>query len=104
MTVEDITFSLFAFCNSARVFAYIPQIVTALKDSNGAAAISCTTWWLFLVAHLSTVAYALVNQSDWRLAACFAMNAACCVAILAVTYHKRRMVAHSEVHSILVQR
>jgi hypothetical protein len=38
------------------------------------------TWFLFLLAHLSTVAYALINRSDWGLAACFAINAVCCVA------------------------
>ena len=45
---------------------------------------------LFLVAHLSTVAYALINRSDWGMAACFAINAICCVAILAIAYWKRR--------------
>jgi hypothetical protein len=90
MTIEDMTLGLFAVCNGLRVFAYFPQIVAAATDRNGATAISCTTWWLFLLANLSTIAYAVVNQSDWRLAACFMANAACCIAILAVTYCKRR--------------
>jgi hypothetical protein len=47
------------------------------------------TWFLFLLAHLSTVAYAIINRSDWGLAACFATNAMCCVAILAIAYWKR---------------
>jgi hypothetical protein len=90
MNLEDVTLGLFAICNGIRVLAYVPQIVAAARDRNGATAIACTTWWLFLVANLSTIAYALVNQSDWRLAACFTANAACCIAILSVTYHKRR--------------
>jgi uncharacterized protein with PQ loop repeat len=90
MRLEDITLALFAACNFIRVFAYIPQIHKAATDVNGASAISCTTWTLFLVAHLSTVAYALVNQSDWWLAACFASNALCCIAILAIAYWKGR--------------
>jgi hypothetical protein len=64
--------------------------VKAATDKNGASSISCTTWTLFLLAHLSTVTYALINRSDWGLAACFAINAVCCVAILAVAYWKRR--------------
>ncbi len=90
MSLEEITLGAFAACNSLRIVAYIPQIRKAATDENGASAISCTTWVLFLVAHLSTVAYAIVNRSDWGLAACFAANAVCCLAIVAVAYCKRR--------------
>jgi len=90
MGLEDVTLWLFAFCNSVRVLAYVPQIRKAGADRHGASAISCTTWSLFLMAHLSTVAYALVNRGDWGLAACFVANALGCVAIIAVTYWKRR--------------
>jgi hypothetical protein len=90
MRLEDITLALFAACNFVRVFAYVPQIHKAATDVNGASAISRTTWALFLVAHVSTVAYALVNRSDWWLAACFASNALCCIAILAIAYWKGR--------------
>jgi hypothetical protein len=90
MPLEEITLALFAACNSIRVVAYIPQVLKAATDRNGASSISMMTWALFLVAHLSTVAYALVNRSDLGLAACFAINAACCAAILAVACRKRR--------------
>ena len=90
MQLEEITLMLFAACNSLRIVAYIPQIRKAATDLNGASAISCTTWALFLIAHLSTVAYALVNRSDWSLAACFAGNAVCCVAILIIAFLNRR--------------
>jgi Flp pilus assembly protein TadB len=90
MSLEEITLSTFAACNSLRVIAYIPQIRKAATDQNGASAISYTTWTLFLLAHLSTVAYAIVNRSDWGLAACFATNAVCCLVIVAVAYCKRR--------------
>ena len=93
MASEEVTLALFAACNGVRIVAYLPQLYKAATDENGAAAISCTTWALFLVAHLSTVTYALVNQADWGLAVCFAGNAACCVAILAVTWRKRRAAA-----------
>src|SRR5262245_41569089 len=47
-------------------------------------------WFLFLVANLSTVTYALINRSDLGLAACFTGNALCSAAILLITYSKRR--------------
>jgi len=90
MSLEEITLGVFAACNTLRIFAYIPQIRKAATDENGASAVSCTTWMLFLVAHVSTVAYAIVNRSDWGLAACFAANAVCCLAIVAVACCKRR--------------
>jgi hypothetical protein len=90
MTLEEVTLALFTACNSMRIVAYVPQIVKAAADKSGASSISMTTWLLFLIAHLSTVAYALVNRSDWGLAAAFAGNAACSVAILAIAYWKRR--------------
>ena len=90
MPLENITLALFAVCNSIRVFAYIPQIRKAAIDRNGASAISYTTWALFLVTHVATVAYALVNRGDFWLAICFAGNALCCFAILAIAYWKRR--------------
>src|SRR5262245_49434046 len=90
MRLEEITLALFATSNSLRILAYIPQLRKAATDENGASAISYTTWSLFLLAHLSTVAYALVNRADWWLALCFAGNALCCVAILTMTHLNRR--------------
>ena len=54
MPVEEITLLLFAACNSVRVIAYVPQILKAATDKNGASSISFMTWSLFLLAHLST--------------------------------------------------
>jgi uncharacterized protein with PQ loop repeat len=93
MPLEEITLLLFAACNSVRVVAYVPQILKAATDKNGASSISFMTWSLFLFAHLSTVAYAIINRSDWGLASCFAINAVCCVAILVIAYRKRRSYA-----------
>ena len=90
MSLEEITMALFAACNSIRCRCLHSTNSQAVADKNGASSISFTTWILFLVAHASTVAYALVNRSDLGLAACFAVNALCCVAILAVAYWKRR--------------
>lgn len=85
----DIALAAFALCNSIRVFAYVPQIVSVARDRNGATAISYTTWGLFALSHLSTVAYAILTLDDWRMAAVFAANAACCTIILGLTALKR---------------
>ena len=102
MTLEEVTMALFAVCNAVRILAYIPQIRKAATDENGATAISYTTWALFLVANMSTVAYAVVNRSDWLLAACFLFNALCCVVIIVTAFvnrrgYYRRMRARSQV-------
>jgi hypothetical protein len=38
MTIADITFVAFTFCNSLRILAYIPQITKAITDQSGAEA------------------------------------------------------------------
>jgi uncharacterized protein with PQ loop repeat len=95
MPLEEITLLLFTACNSIRVVAYVPQILKAATDKNGASSISFMTWSLFLLAHLSTVAYAIINRSDWGLAACFTINAVCCIVILVIAHWKRRSHAKS---------
>jgi hypothetical protein len=90
MQIEEFTLMMFAACNGIRIFAYLPQIHKAATDPNGASAISRTTWALFLAANTSTAFYALVNQSDAWLSACFAANAVCCAAILAAAYWRGR--------------
>jgi hypothetical protein len=88
MYLDDVTMTLFAACNGIRVLGYLPQIWKAATDSNGASAVSRMTWALFLLAHLSTIAYALVNRQDVWLAVCFAGNAMGCLAILGVAWWK----------------
>ena len=89
MLLEELTFAAFAACNSVRVIAYLPQIYKAATNRNGASAISCLTWSLFLFANISTTAYALINRADVWMAVCFALNALCCLVILATAFMKR---------------
>jgi hypothetical protein len=91
MSVEpaDVALVVFTACNTARVFAYLPQIVKISQDTQGAAAISYMTWGLFGVSHLSTVAYAVLVVDDWRMAAVFAANTGCCIIIVGLTAWKR---------------
>jgi hypothetical protein len=89
VTPADVALGLFTLCNTIRVFAYVPQLVRIRQDQHGASAISYTTWGLFLVSNLSTVAYGLMVVNDWWLVVVFAANAAFCVAILGLTAWKR---------------
>ncbi len=90
MSPAEVTLLLFTACNTLRVLAYVPQIVRIARDHEGAKAISYTTWGLFALSHLSTVAYAVVHVGDVTLAFVFGGNTAACIAILGLTYWKRR--------------
>jgi hypothetical protein len=89
MTVADITLAVFTLFNSLRFLAYVPQIAKAIKDQSGAEAISFGTWALFLVSHLSAMAYAIVNQGDWAMAILFLSNAVGCGVIIVIAGWKR---------------
>jgi hypothetical protein len=81
---------LFTATNTVRALAYIPQILKAARDENGASAISYTTWGLFLLSHLTTIIYAVVYLGDAIMALVFFGNAIACLAIVTVTFVKRR--------------
>jgi len=91
VTSAEIALAVFAVCNGVRVIAYVPQIVAVARDSSGASAISYTTWGLFAVSHLSTVAYALLVLNDRRMAAVFIANTVCCLVIVGLTAWKRAL-------------
>jgi len=96
MTSAEIALALFALCNSVRVFAYVPQIIAVARDPGGASAISYTTWGLFAISHVSTVAYAVMVVDDWRMVAVFTANALCCMLIVALTAWKRALFAAAQ--------
>ena len=89
MTLADVTLAVFTLFNTLRFLAYVPQIARALKDHSGAQAISLGTWSLFLVSHLSAMAYAVVNQHDWTMATLFLLNGIGCALIIAIATIKR---------------
>jgi len=71
---------------------YVRQLeeqAEAATDGDGAKAISITTWVLFLISNATAMAYALVNQADWMMAAMFLANAVGCSAIILVGAWKR---------------
>jgi hypothetical protein len=83
----------FTVMNSLRVLAYVPQMLKAARDENGASAVSYSTWTLFLMSHLTTIAYALVCPGDVVMALIFLANAVACLTIIAITFLKRRRYA-----------
>ncbi|WP_293809271.1 hypothetical protein [uncultured Bosea sp.] len=90
MTAAELAATAFALCNAVRALAYLPQILRIIQDPDGARAISCATWSLFAISHLTTVAYALLAAHDWTMAAVFGVNALACATIIGLTLYKRR--------------
>lgn len=91
MSAAEVIVLIFSICNSLRLFAYLPQLISVLRDRNGASSVSLTTWSLFTLANGSTTAYALVIVSDLRMAVLFAFNTAFSFAIAFGTILKRRL-------------
>lgn len=89
MTPAEMAVVAFTTCNSVRVIAYAPQILKVARDQDGAQAVSCATWAMFALSHLSTVLYALLAVADWKMASVFVANTVCCVLILGLTLFKR---------------
>jgi hypothetical protein len=90
MTFAEFATAAFTLCNAVRALAYLPQILRIIQDPDGARAISCATWSLFAVSHLTTVVYALAAAHDPAMAAVFGGNALACAVILGLTVAKRR--------------
>lgn len=90
MSTADIVVVMFSVCNSLRLFAYLPQLVSVLRDRNGASGVSLTTWTLFALANGSTTTYAIVVVDDMRMGVLFACNTVFSFGIAFGTFVKRR--------------
>ena len=86
--VEIITW-LFIAVNSGRIFAYIPQLISAWNCKNGAASVSRVTWGYFAVAHLTGLVYAIEVIDDSKMALMFLGNLLACVALVAIVTWKK---------------
>ena len=91
MTGAEVVILLFSVCNSLRLFAYLPQLVSVLRDRNGASGVSLTTWTLFTLANGSTTTYALIIIGDTRMSVLFAFNTIFSFGIAFGTFVKRRI-------------
>lgn len=97
MTMADLAFYLFSFFNGLRVFSYLPQIVRVMRDTQGAIAISYSTWGLWTAANASTALYAAVSLHDIALAQINTLNALFCTIVIGVTAFKRHQVRRASV-------
>ena len=90
MQTSSITLLLFTAFSGLRMFSYLPQIRCVARDTNGASAISYSTWALWTGANIATALYALANLGDLYLAFVSAVYAGCCMTVIAITMLKRR--------------
>jgi hypothetical protein len=90
MTLAEGTLLAFTAFSGLRLVSYVPQILKIMRDTNGASAISYSTWVLWTGNHVSTGLYAGINLDDCVLASTSALYALCCVAVIALTAVKRR--------------
>ena len=89
MTSHDLIVFAFGLSNSLRLASYLPQIWRVARDRQGAQAISCLTWNLWVVANASTALYAWELLHDLPLALMHVGNALCCACVVALTCCKR---------------
>jgi hypothetical protein len=89
MTLAESTLLVFTAFSGLRLISYLPQIHKVARDTNGASAISYSTWTLWTGSHVSTGLYAGINLGDRVLALASALYAVCCVAVIATTAIKR---------------
>ncbi|MGY3610181.1 MULTISPECIES: hypothetical protein [unclassified Bradyrhizobium] len=90
MTSSDIAYYLFAIFNALRLISYLPQIYKIAQDTNGASAISYSTWFLWIAANGSTAVYSLSNLGDITMALTNGFNALCCAIVVGLTAFKHR--------------
>jgi hypothetical protein len=100
MELSQFTLVVFAAFNALRLISYVPQIVRIARDTNGASAISFSTWFLWTGSHLATGAYAAVNLQDLYLTLASALFAACCVVVVVLTAMKRRRVLRGSAQNL----
>ena len=95
MELPELTLIIFYVFNALRIGAYLPQIARVALDSEGARAISYTTWTVWIGANGSTAAYALIITPNLVLFAVNALNACGCAAVVVLTAWKRRQFAQT---------
>jgi hypothetical protein len=91
MDFSTLTFLLFTAFSGLHVFSYVPQIRKVARDTNGASAISYSTWTMWTGANTATAFYAAINLGDIYLACVSALYAGCCLIVIVVTKLKRRV-------------
>ncbi len=89
----------FVVFNTLRIVLYLPQLITCMRDAHGCPTINLWTWSSWVVANASTGLYMWIFQGDlWGLALNLG-SAAMCIATVAVTVVKRRVLAQTSIGS-----
>ena len=89
MSPEELVFAAFTATNVLQIVSYLPQIVAVVRDGNGASAIACSSWVIWLAGSASTSAYAMINIWDVWLLIVNAVHAVCCLTVIVLTLWKR---------------
>lgn len=84
--------------NAARVFTYVPQVLTVWRCGDGARSISLLTWSSWCVSHMSAVLYGALVAHDRFLVLVSLINLAGRGAVTAITLRRRSsFAAHQRV-------
>jgi predicted MFS family arabinose efflux permease len=89
-TGAELAVIFFTICNAIRLFAAFQQLMMVMRDRQGAAAISCSSWFLFSLANASTAVYAGLVLRDQIMTVLFVLNAIGTFAVLMATLVQRR--------------
>jgi hypothetical protein len=91
MTIADITLAAFTLCNTLRFASYIPQIIRAIRDQSGAAAISFAAWNMCLISHASAMAETVADNEQWSAGLMFLGAVIGCSVMLFIAGWKRSL-------------
>ena len=75
--------------NTVRIAFYAPQIRAVFLASDGARAVSLTTWAFWTVSNITSIAYGWVVLHDLSFTLIFAGNAVCTGVVTVIAARKR---------------
>jgi hypothetical protein len=86
---NDLIVAAYGLCNALRLLSYAPQIWRVAQARDGAQAISCLSWNLWVLANGTTALYSWTQLHDVPLTVVNTGNALCCAAVVVITLSKR---------------
>ncbi len=89
----DILTGLYSISGLIFGAAFVPQIVTLIKDRSGAASISLSTWIVFAVCSVISLLYACTHNGDVYFIFCSSVGVAGNLAVLMLAMMRRMQFA-----------